>query len=130
MESTKENEWERIFNQLAVFLKTWGIEGMSPPCDFMLVDEDWGEAQQKICILNSAVLTPYFVKQLQGFLGVVAPSWSIVVVMDVPDVPLPEDGMGLLVTASDVEYHWNLDELRRILGNPQFFIEGDELGDA
>ena len=119
----REDEWERIFSEIAIFLKAWGMEGMSPLCDFMLVDDDWGEAQQKICIVNPAVLTPNFVKQLQEYLRRAAPSWSIVLAMDVPEMPLPEEGMGLLVTASDVEYRWDLNELRRILGNPQFFSE-------
>ena len=121
MKPTREEEWGRVFDALKLHLQAFGVEGIYPPSDFMLVEDDWGGEQQKICILNARVLTPVFVRELQKFLELNAKEWEIVVAMCVPDKDFSEEGMGLKVTATDVKYDWDLDELRNILGDTNFF---------
>lgn len=121
MKLSREEQWQKVFDELKVHLQTFGVEGIYPPSDFMLVEDDWGGYQQKICILNAQILTQAFVRELQKFLGLNASEWEVVIAMSVPEKDFSDDGMGLKVTSTRVKYDWDLDEVRKILGDLSFF---------
>ena len=118
---TREDEWQRIYDALLDFLNQFGQNGIYPPGDYWLVEDDWGEAQQKICVFDDHVLTPEFVRTLQSFLLATAPDWQVIVAINFAEEHMPENGMGLRISGGYVDYDWDLPKLRRILGNPLFF---------
>jgi hypothetical protein len=119
--SIREQEWQRIYDSLFAYLQQFGKNDICPAGEFWLVEDDWGGAQQKICIFDPKVLTQEFVRKLQAFMLDVAPDWSVIVAMDFPDIPMPENGMWLVVTGRDVQYHWDLPALRLLLSMPDFY---------
>lgn len=120
---SREEEWQRTYDDLLAFLHPYGKNACCPSGDFWLVDDDWGEAQQKICVFDDQVATPEFVHKLQMFLSVTAPDWAVIIAFDVDDPRMPNEGMGISVSAQYVKYNWDLPLLRAILGNPLFFSD-------
>ncbi|MCH8622560.1 hypothetical protein [Undibacterium sp. TS12] len=113
IEIMRESTWEIVYQKMLLILSTRGKNDAFGDGDFWLVDDDWGANQQKVCIFNPEFLTLKLVDDLKNILRKNALNWSIIVTLEIPDVP-PE---GVIISDSSVEYLWDLVVLRKKLGN-------------
>lgn len=80
--------------------------------DFWLVDDDWGDGQQKICIFNPLALTKNFALEMQKLLVEKGVDTEIFVQLEIAGVP-PQ---GLVISGSGIQEHWHLEEVKKVLG--------------
>lgn len=106
------NTWKSVYDHLLLNLAQLGKNDACGNGDFWLVDDDWGEGQQKICIFNHRILTRSFISRLQGFLKNIGSQAEILIQLEVQGVA-PE---GIRVTQAAVREDWNLKELRNVFG--------------
>ena len=109
----REFTWKTVYQKILLLLTVNGKDSAFGEGDFWLVDDDWGANQQKICIFNPEFLIPKLIDDLKNILRKNALDWSIIVILEIPDVP-PE---GVIISDSSVDYLWDLVALRKKLGN-------------
>lgn len=111
--------WKRLYDALVITCKWFGDENAFGRADFWVVDDDWGDHNQKICVTSLSFLTPKVVLAIQqcirdaGF-----PGAQVMVQLELQryagDTIPPE---GLIVKADSVTEYWDLPSIRATVGN-------------
>lgn len=103
----QERDWELIYGEISRTLERFGKEDAFGNGDYLLVDDNWGNHQQKIEVQNLSLIKPLIVKLLQKILAPY-PDWEIVVAIDVPKHEADWPAMGLII-----RHHEIIDGLQR-----------------
>lgn len=104
----RENEWSELYAALVGLLSKVGVENAFGEGDFWVVDEDWGEFDQKICIFNLFIINGSLLKSLESLLKSRFPSWKVYIQLELPGYGKPE---GVIVSAYEIQEHWDKREL-------------------
>lgn len=110
------NDWNNLYQKLCHLLLKYGKNDPYGNGDYWVVDDDWGEMQQKICIFKPEVLQHKLLADIQLLLSGTCSKWTVIIAIEI-------DGLasdGLLLTDLKVQQIWNLAELRKVFG-PDFF---------
>ena len=97
----QEREWELIYSEIGRTLERFGKEDAFGKGDYLLVDDNWGNHQQKIEVQNLSLIKPQIVKLLQKILAPY-PDWEIVVAIDVPKHEADWPAMGLIIRNDEI----------------------------
>lgn len=97
----QEAEWELIYNEINRVLEPYGKEDAFGKGDYLLVDDNWGNHQQKIEVQNLNLIKPEIVKSLQKILAPY-PDWEIVIAIDVRERKVDWPPMGLTVRSDEI----------------------------
>ncbi len=97
----QEREWELIYSEIGRTLERFGKEDAFGEGDYLLVDDNWGNHQQKIEVQNLSLIKPQIVKLLQKILAPY-PDWEIVVAIDVPKHEVDWPKMGLIIRSTEI----------------------------
>jgi hypothetical protein len=95
-DSTQSADWERLYEQISATLSPLGVENAFAKGDYWVLDDNWGQAQQRVEINNLALLDPKIIKDLQALLRQFS-GWKIVVAVDVPAQTGIWPAMGLVI---------------------------------
>ena len=108
LEKVRDPEWFRLYDELLCYLSTKGRCDPFGKADFFVLNDDWGNGQQKIFVQNEDFLTEEIIYKIKEILQRF-PNWEVIVQMDLPEWDgrdiLP---MGLIVSALEIK-----DDLRR-----------------
>ena len=108
LEKVRDPEWFRLYDELLCYLSTKGCCDPFGKADFFVLNDDWGNSQQKIFVQNEDFLTEEIIYKIKEILQRF-PNWEVIVQMDLPEWDgrdiLP---MGLIVSALEIK-----DDLRR-----------------
>ena len=96
---SQERDWELIYGEINRTLERFGKEDAFGRGDYLLVDDNWGNHQQKIEVQNLSLIKPQIVTLLQKILAPY-PDWEIVVAIDVPTMRLIGRQWGSLSAAT------------------------------
>jgi hypothetical protein len=99
--SDQEEHWERLYTALSETLQRFGREDAFGNADYWLLDDNWGNRQQKVEIQNLNLIRPEVVSSLQKTL-VDFPDWEIVVAIDVPQHETDWPAMGLIIRGHEI----------------------------
>lgn len=112
-EALRQEEWDRLY---AALRRIFGAVGTEDPIhgDFWVVDDDWGNASQKVAIANVRVLTPMVVDAIRLELQRLSLPWAVVLHLE-PDGY--DDLKGITVEADRVEEFWDKARLRSLFGD-------------
>jgi hypothetical protein len=118
MSSPKQpaDEWQALYAELRTLLAMYGREDPYGEGDFWLVDDDWGGPQQKVCMFNASFITPALCRQVQGLLGKYLQAWKVIFAFDKPDPRRHPEDLGLTVTKSGIEEHWDAQRMAGAFG--------------
>ena len=108
----KAYTWKFAYDHLLIHLSQRGRNDAFGEGDFWLVDDDWGEGSQKICIFNPDILTKIFISNVQRLLVDKGIESEVLVQLEVDGAP-PE---GVRITQFAVQEDWDLPRLRSIFG--------------
>ena len=97
----QEREWELIYSEIGRTLERFGKEDAFGKGDYLLVDDNWGNHQQKIEVQNLSLIKPQIIKLLQQILAPY-PDWEIVVAIDVPKHEADWPAMGLIIRNDEI----------------------------
>ncbi len=97
----QEKEWELIYVEISRTLERFGKEDAFGKGDYLLVDDNWGNHQQKIEVQNLSLIRPQIVTLLQNILTPF-PDWEIVVAIDVPTHEADWPAMGLIIRNNEI----------------------------
>ena len=97
----QEREWELIYSEIGRTLERFGKEDAFGKGDYLLVDDNWGNHQQKIEVQNLSLIKPQIVKLLQKILAPYS-DWEIVVAIDVPKHEADWPTMGLIIRSNEI----------------------------
>ena len=111
--------WKRLYDALVVTCKRFGDENAFGRADFWVVDDDYGDHNQKLCVTSLTFLTPEVALAIQQCIRETGLSGAQVMVQlelwryGGDQVP-PE---GLIVKADEITEYWNLEQVRTIVGD-------------
>jgi hypothetical protein len=105
--SEQEKQWDHLYTEMSQTLQRFGQEDAFGGADYWLLDDNWGNHQQKVEIQNLNLIRPEVVSSLQKTL-VDFPDWEIVVAVDVPGHETDWPAMGLIIRGHEI-----IDGLRR-----------------
>lgn len=97
----QEREWELIYGEIGRMLERFGKQDAFGKGDYWLVDDNWGNHQQKIEVQNLSLIESPIVKLLQKILAPY-PDWEIVVAVDVPEHKADWPPMGLIIRNNEI----------------------------
>jgi len=97
----QERDWELIYGEISRTLERFGKEDAFGKGDYWLVDDNWGNHQQKIEVQNLNLIKPQIVKLLQKILAPYQ-DWEIVVAIDVLDHKTDWPAMGLVIRSNEI----------------------------
>jgi hypothetical protein len=99
--SDQEEHWERLYAALSKALQRFGREDAFGNADYWLLDDNWGNRQQKVEIQNLNLIRPEVVSSLQKTL-VDFPDWEIAVAIDIPEHETDWPAMGLIIRSREI----------------------------
>lgn len=80
---TRESQWEELYEALIALMSLWGRNQQGAgPCDYFIVDDDWGGWSQKICIVNPTLPMQDISAGIQSLLSSNYPRWNVIVVFE------------------------------------------------
>ena len=97
----QETEWEIIYREIKRVLEPYGKEDAFGEGDYLLVDDNWGNHQQKLEVQNLNIIKPEIVESLQRIL-VPYPDWEIVIGIDAREQKAGWPPMGLTVRSREI----------------------------
>jgi hypothetical protein len=100
-EPDQELQWERLYAALSQTLQRYGREDAFGDADYWLLDDNWGNRQQKIEIQNLNLIRPEVISALQKTLSDF-PGWEIVFAIDVPGHETDWPAMGLIIRSREI----------------------------
>jgi hypothetical protein len=111
--SNRDNEWQLLYVNLVRALKRLGIEDPYGEGDYWLVDDDYGDTTQKLCVHRRSFIQPELITLLQRELREF-PHWRVMMQIEFPlDNPTPRHG-GLIVHHDRIEEHWDRNALKDV----------------
>jgi hypothetical protein len=120
LEKVRDPEWFRLYDELLSYFSTKGRCDPLGKADFFVLDDDWGNSQQKIFVQNEDFLTEEIVYKIKKILERF-PNWEVVVQMDLPEW----DGqnippMGLVISAREIKDDLKKEFLKGNMKNVRF----------
>jgi hypothetical protein len=97
----QEKEWVLIYRDIKRMLEPYGKEDAFGKGDYLLVDDNWGNHQQKLEVQNLNLIRPRIVELLQSILAPY-PDWEIVIGIDAPERKAGWPPMGLTVRSHEI----------------------------
>ena len=97
----QEAKWNYLYTTLSQTLQRFGREDAFGDADYWLIDDNWGNQQQKVEIQNLELLRPEVVDALQKTLAGL-PGWEIVVAVDIPGHKTDWPAMGLVIRSHEI----------------------------
>jgi hypothetical protein len=113
-----EQEWHILYAALNKILASFGIENPYGKGDYWLVDDNYGDSSQKICISKLSFLRPAVLTAIQKVLQPF-PDWRVLVQIDIPVGDVAASSSGITVYSNRIEQHWDqvtFAELAKSLG--------------
>lgn len=111
--------WKRLYDALVITCKWFGDENAFGRADFWVVDDDWGDHNQKVCVCSLAFLTPEVVEAIQQCIRKAGfPGTQVMVSLELHcegGDKIPPGG--LIVKAESVSEHWDLERIRATVGD-------------
>jgi hypothetical protein len=114
---SREQEWQKLYDDLSGLLRRYGKESAVGRGDYWLVDDDWGERQQKVCVNKIEILTAELVTKIQEVVAKSYPTWSVILALDLSRDGSVVPGGALIVRSKHIEEHFDSDALKRIFGD-------------
>ncbi len=118
-EAPVDPDWKRLYDALVLTCKRFGDENAFGRADFWVVDDDYGDHNQKVCVSSLNFLTPEVAQAIQqcvreaGFAGA-----QVMVALELQgDVGEKVPAEGLIVNADGITEYWNLKKVRAIVGD-------------
>ncbi len=104
--------WKSTYECLRAHLAQHGINDAFRDGGFWLIDDDWGDGRQKICIFNSSIFSRNFAIEIHEKLLDEGIDTEVLVQLEVD--PAPPDG--LRISAAGIREDWDLKKVREIFG--------------
>ncbi len=112
----KELEWKVLEERLHAVLARYGMNDAFGEGDFFLVDDQAGECAHKLELQNCSLLTRDLAKDVQAALAGLKHDWSLFVTLHFDKAPLKWYHPWIAIHADRIEECWDVDLLRRHLG--------------
>lgn len=118
-EDVRSGEWQALYDALHSALAPLGTEDAYGKGDYWLVDDDYGDFTQKLCVWRPSFLQPSITHLFQKTLGTYS-HWRLMVQLEVEVNGVLDTSNGFTVYCDKVEPHWVSDadvfvELRKRL---------------
>lgn len=110
--------WDALYAAVRKVCLRFGKEDACGGADFWVVDDNWGDVTQKVCVTSPKFLTPEFVKAISQCVkeaDIVGAKVILALDLNLPDSRLPPSA--IVVTADTVVEEWDIDLLRHRIGN-------------
>jgi hypothetical protein len=107
-ESVRDQEWKSLYAELQKSLLRFGTENAFGEADFWLVDDDYGDTTQKVCVHTLSFLRPEVILAVQNLLKQF-PRWRVMVQLEMELQGVPADSSGLVIYSGSIEQHWDRD---------------------
>jgi hypothetical protein len=104
-EDVRSEEWQALFNVLHRELAPLGIEDAFRKGDYWLVDDDYGDTTQKLCVWQPSFLQPSLIDLLQKALGSYG-DWRLMVQIEVEVDGVLDTSNGFVIYPDRVDSHW------------------------
>jgi hypothetical protein len=104
--SSRDEEWRRLYRDIRSVLAKFGTEDAYGEADYWVVDDDYGDTMQKVCVHRESILSPVLIKSLQAAL-MTFPVWRVMLQMEFPISGVPYASSGVIVHRDGVEEHWD-----------------------
>ena len=102
----RDDEWIRLYEDLRRTLNLLGTENAFGEADYWLVDDDYGDTTQKICVHQKSFLKPSLVAAIQKTLQLF-PHWRVMLQIEFPVAGVADASCGVIIYANEVEEHWD-----------------------
>lgn len=100
------HQWRAVYDSLSESVAKLGVEDPYGKGDYWVVDDDYGDATQKICVHRKSFLVPELLTAIQASLRSF-PGWRVMLQIEFPIKGVPANFSGLVVHAQAIEEHWD-----------------------
>ena len=107
-EDMRRQEWQSLYDVLCRTLASLGTENARGNGDYWLVDDDYGDTTQKLCVWRPEFLQPSLIRLLQAKLGAYS-HWRVMVQLEVKVNGVLDTSNGFLVYHDKIQPHWASD---------------------
>ncbi|HWT18507.1 MAG TPA: hypothetical protein VN280_06295 [Variovorax sp.] len=104
-EDLRSHEWQALYDALHSALASRGAEDACGKGDYWLVDDDYGDTTQKLCVFRPSLLEPSLIPLFQKTLGTYS-HWRLMVQLEVQVDGVLDTSNGFVVYSNKVEPHW------------------------
>ena len=104
-EDVRSDEWQALYDALHSALAPLGTEDAYGKGDYWLVDDDYGDTTQKLCVWRPSFLQPSLIHLFQKTLGGYT-RWRLMVQLEVEVDGQLDTSNGFTVYPDKVEPHW------------------------
>ena len=102
----RDHEWRELYAALSKALSSLGTENAYGEGDYWLVDDDYGDTAQKVCVHALSFLRPEVIAAIQAPLKRL-PHWRVLVQVDVEVGGVPASSGGLVIDSTAVKQQWD-----------------------
>lgn len=104
-EDVRSQEWQALYAALHDMLTPLGVENAFGSGDYWLVDDDYGDTTQKLCVWRLSFLQPNLIRLLQKMLAECR-HWRLMVQLEIEVDGVLDTANGFVVYFDRVEPHW------------------------
>lgn len=101
----REQQWTSLYEVLHQTLAPLGTPNAFGDGDYWLVDDDYGDTTQKVCVWCPAFLTPELIKLIQKALAEFK-QWRVMMQLEVEVNGSIDSSNGFIIYSDRIEPHW------------------------